>query len=85
MDNEKIKQIEDILCECGNDSTTNRFSIVYVRVDREDNVCTITGGNIFEMIYGLSKVINHMSKKSGAPISLIIKMISNACKYGGVV
>lgn len=85
MDNEKIKQLEDTICDCATGSTTNRPTIVYARVDRDNNVCTITGGNIFEMVYGLSKVINHMSKRSGAPTSLIIKMITDTCKYGGVV
>ena len=73
MNKETFKQIEDIICE----SIPNKSTIVYARVDDDGHVCTITGGNIFDMIRLLAKLINYMSVKSGAPTRLIIKMISD--------
>lgn len=77
MDNKIFKQIEDVICDRCSNGTTKKVSIVYARVDDDLDICTITGGNIFNMMYGISEVIKHMSRKTGAPTSLIIKSISD--------
>lgn len=72
----EFKQLEDIICSCASTGKNNKTSIVYARVDSNRDICTITGGNLYDMMNGLSHIIKHLSIKSGAPTSLIIKMIS---------
>lgn len=74
--NGDYKQIEDVICSFVN-SAAVKDTIVYARVDKDNNSCTISGGNIFDMIYGIAHIIKHMSKKSGAPVSVIIKMLTD--------
>ena len=74
--NGDYKQLEDVICRFLN-SADAKDTIVYARVDKNGNSRTMTGGNIFDMIYGIAYIIKHMSKKSGAPVSIIIKMIAD--------
>lgn len=81
VDKGSFKQIEYIICDCAKNGA-NKDSIVYARVDNDNNICTITGGNIFNMIRGLASLIKHMSIKSGAPVTLIVKLISDLLEEG---
>ena len=74
--NGEYKQLEDAICRFVN-SVDTKDTIVYARVDKDLDSCTITGGNLFDMVYGIAHIIKHMSKKSGAPVSIIIKMIAD--------
>ena len=74
--NGEYKQLEDTIC-CFVKSADAKDTIVYARVDKGHDSCTITGGNVFDMIYGIAHIIKHMSEKSGAPVSIIIKMIAD--------
>ena len=74
--NSDYKQLEDGICRFLN-SADVKDTIVYARVDKGCNSCTITGGNIFDMVFCIAHIIKHMSKKSGAPVSIIIKMIAD--------
>lgn len=74
--NSEYKQLEDVICRFLN-SADVKDTIVYARVDKGENSCTITGGNIFDMIYGIAHIIKHMSKKSGATVDEIIKMLTD--------
>ena len=74
---EEFKTLEDVICNVAKNVTDKKVTIVYARVDNDLNSCTITGGNMFNMVYGIAHIISYMSKKSGAPARLIIKMISD--------
>ena len=74
--NGDYKHLEDAICSFVN-SADAKDTIVYARVDKGENSCTIAGGNIFDMIYGIAHIIKHMSKRSGAPVNLIIKMLTD--------
>ena len=74
--NGNYKQLDDVICSFDK-STEAKDTIVYARVDKNKNSCTIAGGNIFDMVYGITHLIKHISEKSGAPASIIIKMIAD--------
>lgn len=73
--NGDYKQLEDAICSFVN-SAAAKNTIVYARVDKDGDSCTMSGGNISDMIYGIAAIIKHVSKKSGAPVSMIIKILS---------
>ena len=74
--NGDYKQIDDVICSFNN-SAGAKDTIVYARVDKYNNSSTITGGHIFDMIYGIAHIIKHISKKSGASVDEIIKLLTD--------
>lgn len=73
-----VKNFKKVNSDVILDATTiyHKGAIIYAKFDEDDN-CEFISGNIGAMICAIAEIIIMMSKKSGFPITSIVKTILN--------